>query len=116
MNKNTSRLKRAMKTRVKLKKLNKIRLVVHRTSRHIYAQIINSNSKILTVASTIEKNIKKNIKYSGNIDAAVFIGKKIATRALRLNIFNVSFDRSGFKYHGRIKSLANAARAAGLKF
>lgn len=116
VNKKTARFKRSIKNRIKLKKLNKIRLVVHRTSRHIYAQIINPISNILVSASTLEKNIKKNIKYSGNKDAAIFIGKKIAERALKMNISHVSFDRSGFKYHGRIKSLADAARTSGLKF
>lgn len=116
VNKKNARLKRAIKTRIKLKKLHKTRLVVHRTSRHIYAQIIHPASNILVSASTLEKNIKNNIKYSGNKDAAIFIGKKIAARALKMNIVHVSFDRSGFKYHGRIKSLADAARISGLKF
>lgn len=116
MNKKIARFKRYIKTRIRLKKLNKIRLVVHRTSRHIYAQIINPDYKILASASTVEKNIKKKLKYSGNKEAAFFIGKKIAERALKINILYISFDRSGFKYHGRIKSLAESARISGLKF
>lgn len=117
MNKKIFRLKRAKKTRKKINKLNAIRLVVHRTSRHIYAQIIESKfSKILVTASTTEKNININLKYSGNKEAAFIIGKKIAERALKININNISFDRSGFKYHGRIKELATAARQFGLKF
>lgn len=115
--KKISRLKRALRTRIKLKKLMKLRLVIHRTSRHIYAQIIDPKSyNVLTSASTVEKNIINNLSYSGNKNAAKFIGQKIGERALKLNILQVSFDRSGFKYHGRIKELANAARASGLEF
>lgn len=117
MNKKIFRLKRAKKTRKKLNRLGAIRLVVHKTSRHIYAQIIESNySKVLVAASTTENNINKSLKYSGNKEAAVLVGKKIAERALKIKVQNLSFDRSGFKYHGRIKELADAARLAGLNF
>lgn len=112
-----SRMRRAMKTRCKIKKLCATRLVVHRTSRHIYAQVISSKeSKVLVFASTLEKNIKKNLKYTGNKKAAEIIGKIIAERAVSKGICNVSFDRSGFKYHGRVKVLAESAREFGLKF
>ncbi|QIE02186.1 50S ribosomal protein L18 [Buchnera aphidicola] len=112
-----SRIRRSMKTRCKIKQLGAMRLVVHRTSRHIYAQIISSiESKVLAYASTLEKNINSNLKYTGNKQAAALIGKIIAERAFKKGIHCVSFDRSGFKYHGRIKILAESAREVGLKF
>ncbi|QJC38598.1 50S ribosomal protein L18 [Enterobacteriaceae endosymbiont of Donacia fulgens] len=114
--KKIARIRRATKLRKNLQKLKMIRLSIHRTSRHIYAQIISVNNKILITASTLEKKIKKKLIYTGNIKSAIFIGKKIATRAIKYGILNISFDRSGFKYHGRIKALANAARQTGLKF
>ncbi|WP_343183478.1 50S ribosomal protein L18 [Buchnera aphidicola] len=111
------RKKRALKIRSKLKFLKSIRLVVHRTSRHIYAQIISSdNFSIITVASTLERKLNKNLQYTGNKKAAKVIGEIIAKRALKKGITKVSFDRSGFKYHGRIKVLANSARKFGLQF
>ncbi|CAL4043363.1 50S ribosomal protein L18 [Buchnera aphidicola (Phyllaphis fagi)] len=116
-NKKNIRIRRAKKVRLHLKRLNKIRLVVHRTSRHIYAQIIDSNTEsIVVVASTLEKKIKKNLIYTGNKQAADVIGSIIANRAINKGINTVSFDRSGFKYHGRIKILAESARKAGLNF
>ncbi|QCI16157.1 50S ribosomal protein L18 [Buchnera aphidicola] len=116
-NKIMSRIRRSMKTRCKLKELNAIRLVVHRTPRHIYAQIISyTESKVLVFASTLEKNIKCGLKYTGNKEAAAKVGKIIAERALLKGISNVSFDRSGFKYHGRVQVLAESAREVGLKF
>ncbi|MFT8229815.1 MAG: 50S ribosomal protein L18 [Enterobacterales bacterium] len=116
MNKIQSRMRRAKKTRMKLKALSSIRLVVHRTSRHIYAQIIESKkSKVLISASTVEKDILSKISfYTGNKKSASIIGKIIAERALKNGIDKVSFDRSGFKYHGRIKVLAESARSVGL--
>lgn len=116
-NKKLARIRRSSSTRFKLKKLGATRLVVHRTSRHIYAQIISSiNAKVIVVASTLEKTINKNIVYTGNKIAAAVIGKIIAKRALEKGIINVSFDRSGFQYHGRIQVLAESAREAGLQF
>lgn len=111
-----SRIRRLKKLRCQMKSLSATRLVIHRTSRHIYAQIISSESKVLVCASTLEKEIKFSLKYTGNKEAAKIIGKIIAERALSKSISNVSFDRSGFKYHGRIKALANSARNFGLKF
>lgn len=112
-----SRIRRSMKTRCKIKKIGAMRLVVHRTSRHMYAQIICSKKlAVLTCASTLEKKIKTNLEYTGNKKAASLIGKIIAERAFLKGIHSVSFDRSGFKYHGRIKILAESARAMGLKF
>ncbi|CUR53566.1 50S ribosomal protein L18 [Serratia symbiotica] len=117
MDKKFARLRRATRVRRKFIELGAIRLVVHRTPRHIYAQIINSNnSETLISASTVEKVISKKFKYSGNKDAAIIIGQVIAERALHKGIKKVSFDRSGFKYHGRIKVLADSARKFGLQF
>ncbi|XBC44645.1 MAG: 50S ribosomal protein L18 [Buchnera aphidicola (Schlechtendalia peitan)] len=117
MNKKKTRMRRANKLRWKFKLLKSIRLVVHRTSRHIYAQIIASNNcSVLAVASTLEKNISKLVKYTGNKESAVLIGKIIAERALKIGVNNVSFDRSGFQYHGRIQALADSARRVGLNF
>ncbi|QJC30001.1 50S ribosomal protein L18 [Enterobacteriaceae endosymbiont of Plateumaris sericea] len=110
------RIRRITKSRKIFYKLKATRLVIHRTSRHIYAQIISPQNKVLITASTLEKNIKKKLAYTGNIEAAIIIGKKIAKRSINKGIMNVSFDRSGFKYHGRIKALANAARNLGLQF
>lgn len=117
MDKKSARIRRATKARRNIKKLCATRLVVHRTPRHIYAQIIGQNgSEVLAAASTVEKAISKNLKYTGNKEAAVAVGKVIADRALAKEIKQVSFDRSGFQYHGRVQSLANAAREAGLQF
>jgi large subunit ribosomal protein L18 len=93
------------------------RLVVHRTPRHMYAQIIVANgSEVVTAASTLEKDIREQIKSTGNTNAAEALGEHIAKRALEKDISEVAFDRSGFKYHGRVKALADSARRAGLKF
>ncbi|MFI4819105.1 MAG: 50S ribosomal protein L18 [Enterobacterales bacterium] len=117
MKKKIIRLKRSKKTRCKIKSLCSLRLTIHRTSKHIYAQIISSNnSEVLISASTLEKNIKNKLKQTGNKYAATKIGKIIAKRSINKNIKKVSFDRSGFKYHGRIKSLAKSARKYGLNF
>jgi ribosomal protein L18 len=90
---------------------------VHRTPRHIYAQVIAPNgSEVLAAASTVEKEIKEQVKYTGNKDAAAVVGKLVAERALAKGVQAVAFDRSGFKYHGRVQALADAAREAGLQF
>ncbi len=116
-NKIISRIRRSLRTRRKIKELGAVRLVIHRTSRHMYAQIISSSeSKVLVHASTLEKSVRFNLKYTGNKEAAEKIGKIIAERALSKGIDNVSFDRSGFKYHGRVQILAESARKYGLKF
>jgi len=115
--KKMSRLRRARKTREKLKKLKAIRLVVHRTSKHIYAQVISSDScTIIASACTLEKKIMNSKAGTGNKKSAAIIGKEIAKRALEKGIKKVSFDRSGFKYHGRVKELAVSARKTGLNF
>ncbi|WP_367678703.1 50S ribosomal protein L18 [Buchnera aphidicola] len=118
MNKKLSRIRRGLKTRIKLKSCDMMRLVIHRTSRHMYAQIIDPISfNVVVSASTLEKSIRKNlISYTGNQDSANYIGDTIAKRALKKGISTVSFDRSGFKYHGRVKMLAESARKSGLKF
>ncbi|URJ32676.1 50S ribosomal protein L18 [Blochmannia endosymbiont of Camponotus sp.] len=117
MNKKDARIKRAMRTRKKLYKLDAIRLVVHRTCRHIYAQIISKdNSNVLVAASTTEKLISSQLTVTSNKKAAAIVGKIIAERAIKKGIINVSFDRSGFKYHGRVKTLADCARQTGLSF
>ncbi|PPI87877.1 50S ribosomal protein L18 [Candidatus Pantoea edessiphila] len=116
-NKKSARIRRGKNTRYKLRELGAIRLVVHRTPRHIYAQVINSkDSKVLIAASTLEKIINEQIQYTGNKKAAIIVGRVVAERAIKKGITSVSFDRSGFKYHGRIQVLADAAREVGLQF
>lgn len=117
MNKKSARLRRAIKTRKKIRQLNSMRLVIHRSIRHIYAQIISKDScRVLVSASTTEKLISDQLKVTSNKEAAAMIGKIIAERAINKDIVSVSFDRSGFKYHGRIRSLAECAREYGLRF
>jgi large subunit ribosomal protein L18 len=117
MKKKIARLRRAQRTRARIKLNGMNRLCVHRTPRHIYAQIIGPNaSEVLTSASTLDKEVKKKIKYGGNAKAATIVGKIIAERAKKAGVTKVAFDRSGFKYHGRIKALAEAAREQGIEF
>ena len=112
--KNTSRIRRAKKSRINIRNQESPRLSVFRSSRHFYAQIFDSvGSKVLVSASTVEKDLKID---SNNVEGAVSVGKKIAERALENGIKKVVFDRSGYKYHGRIKALADSAREAGLEF
>lgn len=117
MNKTNSRLRRAKKTRSKIAALKAHRLCVYRTPRHIYAQVIAPNkNETLVSASSVEADVRTTVKYTGNVDTAKLVGQKIAERAKEKGIESVAFDRSGFKYHGRVKALAEAAREAGLKF
>ena len=116
MNKNAQRLRRAIPARAKIRQLKAMRLSVHRTPQHIYAQIFDSNSKVLAAASTLQKSVREGLKNTGNATAAAAVGKAIAEKAKIAGIKQVAFDRSGFKYHGRIKALAEAARANGLEF
>lgn len=117
MDKNITRLRRARKTRAKIAELKVVRLAVHRTNSHIYAQVFDeTGSKILAAASTLEAEVRGQIKHGGNVEAAVLIGKRIAEKAKAAGISSVAFDRSGFQYHGRVKALADAAREAGLVF
>lgn len=117
MDKKSSRLKRALRQRSKIKQLGVNRLTVHKTSQHIYAQVLSADGKT-TVASaaTTQAAIKGAVKYTGNVEAASEVGKQLAEKALAAGVTEVAFDRSGFKYHGRVKALADAAREAGLKF
>ncbi len=115
--KKEARMRRSKRTRAKIKELGVNRLCVYRTPMHIYAQIIAPcGSKVLASASTVDKELRSEIKYSGNTDAAVQVGKLLAKRALSADIKEVAFDRSGFKFHGRLKALADAAREAGMLF
>lgn len=117
MDKKSARLRRATRARKKMQELGANRLVVHRTPRHIYAQLIAPNgSEVLASASTVEKSLRDQLKTTGNIEAAKMIGKLIAERAIEKGVSNVAFDRSGFRYHGRVAALADAAREAGLQF
>lgn len=117
MDKKSSRLKRAIKLRCKIKKLEVNRLTIHRSSQHIYAQVLSADGKTTVAsASTLQSAIKSGLKNTSNIAAATEVGKQVAIRALAAGVTHVAFDRSGFKYHGRVKALADAAREAGLKF
>lgn len=113
--KKQSRLRRARRARAKFHELGAIRLIVNRTPRHIYAQILSaSGDQVLASASTLDKELRES--KTGNVDAAKAVGAMIAKRAQAAGVESVAFDRSGFKYHGRVKALADAAREAGLKF
>jgi len=105
-----------VRSRAKIRELKVTRLSVHRTPRHIYAQIFDADSKVLATASTVQKEVRTGLKATGNATAAAAVGKAIAEKAKAAGIAEVAFDRSGFKYHGRIKALAEAAREHGLKF
>jgi large subunit ribosomal protein L18 len=113
--KKVSRQRRAKRVRMKIREQGVTRLCVNRTPRHIYAQVIAAEGdKVLATASTLEKDLREG--GTGNIDAASAVGKLVAERAVAAGITTVAFDRSGFKYHGRVKALADAAREAGLEF
>ncbi len=117
ISKKESRLRRAKKTRAKIAELKAIRLCVNRTNLHMYAQVISAcGGKVLASASTVEAEVRKDLANGGNASAATVVGKLIAERAIKAGVETVSFDRSGFRYHGRVKALAEAAREAGLKF
>jgi large subunit ribosomal protein L18 len=117
MDKKQSRLRRARRARGKIRELEAVRLSVHRTPRHIYAQIIDADGgRILVSASTLQADLRKDLAGTGNVDAAKAVGKAIAERAKEAGIERVAFDRSGFRYHGRVKALAEAARENGLQF
>ncbi len=114
----SKRIRRARKVRAKIRELRVPRLCVHRTPRHIYAQVIDANGgKTLASASTIDKSLRGEVEgHTGNVDAAALVGKTLAERAKAAGVETVAFDRSGFRYHGRVKALADAAREGGLKF
>jgi large subunit ribosomal protein L18 len=117
LTKQDTRLRRARRSREKIKELAALRLSVHRTPQHIYAQIFAAEGdKVLVAASTLQKDVRGELKTTGNIEAAKAVGRAIAERAKAKGIAKVAFDRSGFMYHGRVKALAEAAREAGLEF
>ncbi|WP_107688418.1 50S ribosomal protein L18 [Neisseria wadsworthii] len=117
MDKHATRLRRARKTRARIADLKIVRLCVFRTNNHIYAQVISADGgQVLVSASTLEADVRKELKSSSNVEAAAFIGKRIAQKAKIAGIDAVAFDRSGFQYHGRVKALAEAARENGLSF
>ena len=117
MNKKEARVRRARKTRVRIAEQRATRLTVGRSNSHIYAQIIApTGDKVLASASTLEADVRKDVKNGGNKAAATIIGKRIAERAKALGIETVAFDRAGYRFHGRVKALADAAREGGLKF
>ena len=117
MNKNEARVRRAKKTRIRIALQRATRLVVSRSNCHIYAQIIApTGDRVLASASTVEADVRKDVKNGGNKAAAALAGKRIGDRAKALGIETVAFDRSGYRYHGRVQALADAAREAGLKF
>ena len=117
LDKKENRLRRARRGRSKIRELEATRLSVHRTPRHIYAQVIGgAENQVLAAASTLEAEVRKGIKNGGNVEAAAIVGARIAEKAKAVNVETVVFDRNGYLYHGRVKSIADAAREGGLKF
>ena len=121
MDKKASRLRRSRQTRLKIAELGVTRLAVHRTNQHIYATIVSGDgTKVLASASTVEADVRRELSdksgKGGNISAAAMVGKRVAEKAKEAGVETVAFDRGGFRYHGRVKALAEAAREAGLKF
>ena len=117
MNKNTARLRRAKSTRSHIRNLGVARLTVLRTGQHLYAQVFTADgSKVLATASTVQADVKEGLKNGKNADAAAKVGRLIAEKAKAAGIVKIAFDRSGYRYHGRIKALAEAAREGGLQF
>ena len=117
MDKKIARLRRAKKTRAHIRRLGKPRLTVHRSGRHIYAQVISAEGgSVIAAASTVQKDLRTDLTSTSNKDAAKAVGKAVAERAVAAGISDVAFDRSGYRYHGRVAELADAARESGLKF
>ena len=117
ISKKDRRVRRAVKTRAHIRNLAVARLTIHRTPRHIYAQVFDpTGATVLVSASTVQDTVSEGLKGTGNVDAAKAVGREIAERAKAAGISKVAFDRSGFRYHGRVKALADAAREAGLEF
>ena len=111
------RLRRAVKTRAHIRTLGVARLSVHKTPRHIYAQLTDAQgAKVIAAASTVQTAVKGELKGTGNVEAAKAVGRAIAERAKAAGVTKVAFDRAGFRYHGRVKALADAARESGLEF
>ena len=117
MDKKTARLRRAKKTRSHIRRLGMPRLTVHRSGRHIYAQVISAEGgSVIAAASTLQKDLRTDLGSTSNKDAAKAVGKAVAEKAVAAGVSDVAFDRSGYRYHGRIAELADAAREVGLKF
>ncbi len=116
IDKKQSRMRRARQTRAKIAEMKAVRLAVYRSNGHIYAQVIDPTAKVLVTASSLEPEVRKEAPNGGNVKAAAIVGKRIAEKAKAQGVEQVAFDRAGFKYHGRVKALAEAAREAGLKF
>jgi large subunit ribosomal protein L18 len=117
MDKKQTRLRRARRTRAHIRDIGATRLCIHKTPRHIYAQIISpEGNAVLASASTLDKDVRKDVKKTGGAAAATVVGKVVAERAKAAGVTRVAFDRSGFKFHGRVKALAEAARESGLEF
>jgi len=117
IDKNSARLRRSRQTRLKIREIGAVRLTVHRTNVHIYAQITSpAGDKVLASASSVEKELRAKMKTGATKKAAEAVGQRIAEKAKAAGIASVAFDRAGYRYHGRIKALAEAARAGGLKF
>lgn len=117
IDKKTVRLRRANKARARIRQSGNFRLCIFRTPRHIYAQVIAPNgSEVVAAASTLDKQLRSGLSGTGNAAAATAVGKMIAEKAKAAGVTQVAFDRAGFKYHGRVKALADAAREAGLQF
>jgi large subunit ribosomal protein L18 len=117
ISKKEARLRRARQTRAKISELRSVRLSVHRSNLHIYAQVIDaSGSVVLASASTLEPEVRGQVKRGSTVEAAKIVGRRVAEKAIAKGVSDVSFDRSGFQFHGRVKALAEAAREAGLKF
>jgi large subunit ribosomal protein L18 len=117
MDKKATRLRRARRARARIKELGATRLCIHRTPRHIYAQVIApEGDRVVASASTLDGDVRKDVEKTGGAAAATVVGRVIAERAKAAGVTRVAFDRSGFKYHGRVKALADAARESGLEF
>jgi large subunit ribosomal protein L18 len=117
VSKKERRLRRAIKTRAHINGLAMARLTVHRTPRHIYAQVTtDAGAKVLAAASTVQQAVREGLKGTGNVEAAKAVGRAIAAKAKAAGVSRVAFDRAGFRFHGRVKALADAAREAGLEF
>jgi large subunit ribosomal protein L18 len=117
IDKNSSRLRRSRQTRIRIRQNGAVRLTVHRTNGHIYAQITTAGGdKVLAAASSVEKEVRNQLKHGSTRKAAEMVGQRIAEKAKKAGIESVAFDRAGYRYHGRVKALAEAARSGGLKF
>lgn len=115
--KKINRIRRGKRTRLNIRASGKASLIVNKTPRHIYAQIVSGeDGRILATVSTLQSAVAEGLKYTGNIEAAAKVGKLVAEKAKSLGIDSIAFDRSGFRYHGRVKALAEAARETGLEF